>query len=319
MIRPASDVTFRFSALLVALASAAGPLLASAPAAAADKTSLACIRAAEDGQAARDGGQLLHARELFAVCSARECPTVLRRDCTGWLEDARRQTPSVVIVARDTSGRDIVDAQVSIDGNVREPQLDGTAIELDPGPHVVRVQTAGIDPVEERVLLAAGERNRTINITFALPNLHPPAVAGSLPPSPIAPATASEPSAEPPRRRGLPVLTFVLGGVGVAAFGVFAYFGIRGAADADHLRSTCVPACQPSDVDAVHTKLVIADVALGVGLVSLVAATWIGVHALTSSPSPTSGGRASALGGASWEVQVTPRSGGALGGLLLRF
>jgi hypothetical protein len=92
--------------------------------------------------------------------------------------------------------------------------------------------------------------------------------------------------------------------------------------DADHLRSTCVPACQPSDVDAVHTKLVIADVALGVGIVSAVAATWIGIHALASpppAPAARSGGAVGAGGATSWEVQVAPRVGGITGGVLLHF
>ena len=65
--------------IIVALAGACASL--PSPARGADKASLACIQAAEEGQAARDAGKLLHARELFAVCGARECPAVLRRDC----------------------------------------------------------------------------------------------------------------------------------------------------------------------------------------------------------------------------------------------
>ncbi len=292
---------------LLAVAACLAGLLSTVPGEAADKTSLACIRAAEDGQAARDGGQLLRARELFAVCAARECPTVLRRDCTGWLEEARRQTPSLVVVARDTAGRDLVDAQVSVDGALRQPQLDGSAVELDPGVHVVRVQAAGIEPDEERVVLAAGEKNRTLNVTFARPQ----AVPASIPPpspvvSPSAPSHA-ESIPQPSQAGGLPVASYWLGGLGVAALGVFGYFGISGMADADHLRATCVPACRPSDVDAVHTKLIVADVALGVGVASVALATWFGVSALSE---PRRG---------SWEVRVAPRVGGAVGGVFARF
>jgi hypothetical protein len=261
---------------------------------AADKTSLACIRAAEDGQAARDRGELLHAREIFAACAARECPAVLRRDCTGWLEDARRQTPSVVIVARDTAGRDLVDVQVSLDGVLREAQLDGTAIELDPGPHVVRVEAAGSDPVEERVMLAAGEKNRTINVTLAA-HKPPAATTPGAPPASarVAPPAGAGPAQEPGRGAsrggGLPFTSYLFGGVALAGFGVFGYFGYRGMSDADHLRNTCVPACRSADVDAVHSKLVVADVALGVGVVSLAVATWITVSALGSRSEPSHG------------------------------
>jgi hypothetical protein len=93
----------------------------------------------------------------------------------------------------------------------------------------------------------------------------------------------------------------------VAALGVFGTFGVLGLTDANRLRATCVPACQSSDVDAVHTKLVVADVALGVGVVSLAVATWLGLSAL-GAPAPSS-----------WEVQVAPRVGGVAGGVRLRF
>jgi hypothetical protein len=311
MIRTASDVAFQRLRLLLAVAACAGPLLAARSSAAADKTSLACIRAAEDGQAARDGGQLLRARELFAVCAARECPAMLRRDCTAWVEDARRQTPSVVVVARDTAGRDVLDAQVSVDGTLRQPQIDGSAIELDPGPHVVRVQPAGVEPIEERVVLAAGEKNRTINVTFSSPRLAPaPAAPVPVPtaaPPPSNPSAPPAPVAQESTGHGLPAISYLLGGIGVASLGVFGYFGVRGMMDADHLRSTCVPACQPADVADVHTKLVVADVALGVGVVSLAVATWFAVRAL------------SAPGRASVEVRVAPRIGGASGGLVVLF
>jgi hypothetical protein len=301
--------------LFVALAACLGPSLALREADAADKTSLACIRAAEEGQAARDGGQLLRARDLFAVCAARECPAMLRRDCTSWLEDARRQTPSIVVVARDTAGRDVVDAQVTVDGVARQPQLDGSPIELDPGQHVVhvslgesaRAQMPGADAQEQRILLAPGEKTRTINVTFVRPQPAPvPA-----PPVPSPPPSAAPPAMpQPPQRthgHGLPAGSYLLGGLGLAALGVFGTFGVLGLTDANHLRATCVPACQSSDVDAVHTKLLVADVALGVGVVSLAVATWLGLNAL-GAPAPSS-----------WEVQVAPRVGGVAGGVRLSF
>ncbi len=311
MTRTASDVARRrvpfFLVSLACVASWLGPGVASG----ADKTSLACIRAAEDGQAARDGGQLLRSRELFAACAARECPSVLRRDCSEWLEDARRQTPSVVVVARDTAGRDIVDAHVTIDGTLRQPQLDGTPIELDPGPHVVRVETAGSDPQEERFLLPAGDKNHTINVTFGRPR---PAAASSVQTPQSQDAPAPQPSPQPPETapderssRGIPAGSYVLGAIGLGALGVFGYFGIRGMLDANHLRQTCVPACQSSDVDAVRTKLLVADVALGAGVVSLAAATWFAVRALT------------ATSRTSWEVRVAPRVGGATGSVVVPF
>jgi hypothetical protein len=105
----------------------------------------------------------------------------------------------------------------------------------------------------------------------------------------------------------VPAGAWLLGGLGVAAMGVFATFGILGKNDADDLRATCAPGCAPSQVDAGRVKLVTADVALGVGAVSLVAATWIGVSGLTRSRA------------AAWEVFVVPAPSAARAGVALRF
>ncbi len=88
---------------------------------------------AEDGETARKAGELLRARELFAQCAARECPAMLRRDCSSWLEDAERQVPSIVLGARDAQGNDVVDARASLDGLLVREHLDGNPIALDPG------------------------------------------------------------------------------------------------------------------------------------------------------------------------------------------
>ena len=96
--------------------------------AAADKAAVACIQSAEDGERARKAGELLHARELFARCAARECPAMLRRDCSSWIEDADRQIPSIVLGARDGQGHDVVDARASVDGALVREHLDGKAI-----------------------------------------------------------------------------------------------------------------------------------------------------------------------------------------------
>ena len=54
--------------------------------------------------------------------------------------------------------------------------------------------------------------------------------------------------------------------VGVATL---ATFGGTGLYDAHHLKQTCMSYCAPDDVDAVRTKLVVADVGLAVAVISL--------------------------------------------------
>ena len=133
----------------------------------------------------------------------------------------------------------------------------------------------------------------------------------------VAPEPVKPPPPPPPPpvqvSHGLPAATYFFGGLGIVALGSFGYFGYRGKTDADHLRSTCVPGCTPSDVSAVHTKLLVADVSLGVGIVSLLAATFFALHRSASS------NPAAASIDDRWDFRVGPSEGGARGELLLRF
>jgi hypothetical protein len=243
------------------------------PAQAAEPETMACIKAAEEGQAARDRGALLQSREILASCTAANCPGVIRRDCTAWLEDIRTRTPSIVVVARDAAGRDLASATLTVDGVARP--LDGTPIELDPGPHTVRVQAAGpTGAVEQSVIVNAGEKGRVIALAVAQPRQAPP------------PAFHETPGPGP----SVPAGGYVFGGLGVAALATFGVFGVLGMSDANHLRDTCAPGCQASDVDAVHTKLIVADASLGVGLVSLGVAAWFAIRGLTTRSAPPAAG-----------------------------
>jgi hypothetical protein len=284
--------------LLGALAGACVPLVPF-DAIAADKAAVACIQSAEQGEGARKAGQLLHARELFAQCSARECPGMLRRDCAAWLEDADRQIPSIVLGAHDAEGRDVIDARASVDGSLVRERLDGNPIALDPGSHAVRFERAGLPPVELHVVLRAGEKNRPILATLA-----PPAPPAPLPAPVPTPAPAPAPI---DHSRHVPAGAWLLGGAGVVALGVFGYFGVTGMNDANMLRSTCAPGCTDAQVQSVRWNLVAADIGLGVGALSLAAATWIGVRALTRSKA------------AAWDLVLVPAPNAARAGVVIRF
>ncbi len=272
--------------------------LASTRAGATDKVTMACIQSAEDGQRSLRAGRLLGARSLFAQCAARECPTVLRHDCATWLDDARRQTPSIVIGAHDAHGRDVSVARAYVDGALVTDHLEGNPIELDPGARVVRVASSDVSAVEVRVVLRAGEKNRPILALLAAPTSDPSSVERDSP--------APGPDAGPPRR--LPAATWVLGSVGLAGLGAFAYFGATGMAGADDLRATCSPGCTDSQVSRVHAKLLAADVGLGVGLLSLGAATWVGIHAWRRPPKA-----------AAWDVVVLPSAHATRAELMVAF
>jgi hypothetical protein len=109
----------------------------------------------------------------------------------------------------------------------------------------------------------------------------------------------------------VPAGAWVLGGVGLAAMGVFAYFGATGLSDSNTLHTTCSPGCTDAQVQPVRTKLIVADVGLGVGVLSFAAAIWIGVRGLTRSRR--------AQRAAPWEVAVVPSTSGARASFVLRF
>src|SRR6185369_16103512 len=74
------------------------------------------------------------------------------------------------------------------------------------------------------------------------------------------------------QRRGVPVMTYVMGGVGVVALGSFVYFRVRGVNDYNDYNATCSPTCAQDNVDAVRQKFLLSYVSLGVGVASVAGA-----------------------------------------------
>ena len=177
---------------------------------------------------------------------------------------ARRRSSSAhgTIVATESPLR------VTADGAPFLESLDGQAMPLDPGPHVLRFERGSDKPIEQRERLH-GKASETdpSPCSSAAPKSPPPK---SVPPGSPAPQAGAG-----------------LGAVGVAGVGSFAYFGLSGRADLDCLRSRCAPSCAPYDIDSsAQRKLIIADVSLGVGLASLGAATWLFLSKSSKSPTP---------------------------------
>ncbi len=271
-------MTPRLVAMMMVLAVLVAGEGATRPAHAAD----ACVAAHIDAQRLRKSGKWKSAREKLLACGAQTCPDLLRQDCAGWLAEVERDLPSVIVSARDGGGRDLVDVRVIIDDELVLVRLDGKPIALDPGVHKVRLERSGSPPVEREIVVQSGEKNRAVSATFG---------DGQKPPMPA---------------RRLDTVAWTLGGVGLVALGSFTFFAITGERQYRDLSSSCSPRCNPSDVQSVRTRFVIADVSLGVGLVSLGVAT-----AMLLTASPRSDERA--------RVDLVPLAGGALASLSARF
>lgn len=221
----------------------------------------ACIAAADEGQKLRDDGKLTAAREKFITCAAKGCPAVIAKECTQWLEDAERETPSVTFRALDEQGKELLDVQVSIDGAVVAQSIEARAIPLDPGEHVLRFERRDGTSVEGKVLLRPGEKNRILELAFQ-PAAEP---AKAEPPPPPDPGPAPPPA----RKLEIPLLGWVGAGVAVAGGVTAAVFAISANDDESRLRSTCAPACPESERDAIDTKVLLANVGLGLGVAGL--------------------------------------------------
>jgi hypothetical protein len=68
-------------------------------------------------------------------------------------------------------------------------------------------------------------------------------------------------------------LPWILGGIGLAALGSFVGFGLSGRGDYFDLDHTCSPHCTSADTSSMQTKLLVADISLGVSVVALTVAT----------------------------------------------
>jgi hypothetical protein len=238
--------------LRTALAIAGGVLFIALPAGADEREQ--CASAADKAQQLRDEGKYRTAREQMLLCARDVCPGPIKSDCGKWLTDLDRDAPTVVFGAKD-GARDVTDVKVWIDGVQIMERLDGKPMIVDAGEHTFRFEYQG-QQKEEKVLIRAAEKGRPLSVAF-----------GAVAPPPPPPGGDKQ-------EEGSIVPAVVVGGIGILALGSFAIFGIGGKNDVDDLQK-CKPRCAESDVDSARTKLIIADISLGVGIVALGVATYM--------------------------------------------
>jgi hypothetical protein len=262
-----SGVLLGGAAVALALSAAAAPPAAGHP----DKK--ACIAASESAQKLRHDGKLRAAREQLLLCAKTECPAIVRADCGQWLNEVVSATPSVVVAARDTNGKETLAVKVSIDGELALPKLDGKSFAIDPGVHQLKYEMDDGMAIDEEVAIREGEKNRVLYVNFHKPA--PPDSAAA----PAAPASAPAASGRPATtivtsRPGIPAGAWVFGALGVVGVGVGTYLFLGASSDVSDLQH-CAPLCKHSDVDAARTKALVADVAFGAAGVAVAAALWM--------------------------------------------
>jgi len=209
-----------------------------------------CLTQHEQSQVLKQASKLKAARESLLTCSRDVCPSFIRADCVEWLGQLDRSIPSVVPTAK-VNKRDETNVRVTVDGQLAATRLDGKPIELDPGVHTFKFELAPWPAVEQQILVAEGEKNRTVAVQFG--------------------KSDDDKEAEIPTYRPFPTIDYVLGGAAVVGIGTFAAFGSIGMSGRKDLQNTCQPFCSSSDVSSkVKSKFLIADIGLGVAVATTV-------------------------------------------------
>jgi hypothetical protein len=180
-----------------------------------------CISANEDAQSLRQAGKLQAARAHLLVCVSKSCPGPVRDDCTIRLDEVEKATPTIVFVARGDDGNDLSAVSVKMDGTVLADRLDGMALKVDPGEHAFEFSAEGRTPVSKRLVIRETVKGRQEVIVFAAPQ--------KIGPPPAPQQTTAAPGAPHPSsgNGGRRAPAYVLGGAGIVAIGVGAFFGLQ--------------------------------------------------------------------------------------------
>jgi hypothetical protein len=278
----------------------------------------ACLDASSKGQSLRDAHKLVEARDQFRLCARQQCPGIVQQDCGGWLADVEKGVPSVVVTAKDGAGADLVDVRVSVDGQPFATKLDGQAVAINPGSHLLHFELADGTQLDRQVLVKEGEKNQGVAVVLSKKGgLTGTPTAGS--PSTV-PPTTGQPSAEPTSPSvaggsapagggsGLRTAGWVLGGAGVVGLGVGTVFGIMAIGDKSSANCNANNQCEGGPLSSAKSAAIGADIGLIAGGVLLATGASLVLLAPKANPSHEA---------TSARVEIAPRVAPGRGGIVL--
>jgi hypothetical protein len=231
------------------------------------------------------------------------CPEALAKECTRLYEAIQSVTPTVVFGVSDGHGNDLVDVTVTVDGTVVRRKLDGLAVPLDPGVHLVRFESKGLPSAEERIALRGGDKDRVITEVLARLTLPPPAKApvAVAAPLPSVPSPTDAHGDGESRRTSFRNTAIASGLIGAAGMAVFGGLWAQAMGDFRKLQAQCGPPphCSASTVngDRSNAEFTGAYVGLGFGVAGLALGATFTIVTLST--------------GGSNVVRATPTLGGA--------
>lgn len=232
-----------------------------------------CAQAYESSQDHRRADALSLARSEFARCAQDDCPEFIRTDCARWSKEAAVAQPTVIFAAQ-RGDLDLSDVRVSLADRLLTERLRGEALELDPGSYDFQFETRGSAAIIRHVVVRAGDKNALVQVEFPAATERRAAARASAAGAAL-PASAGLRATAPAASSGPRVLPWTLLALGAASLGTGVGLSVWGHSNENELRATCSPNCTDSQVKAVHTKYVLGDLSVGVGLLSVSLAAYL--------------------------------------------
>jgi hypothetical protein len=282
---------------------------------AADPTTADCLSASESSLKLRGEHKLRDARNHALVCAAANCPADVRNECLRRVEQVNAAMPTIVFEAKDGAGNDLVAVRVSMDGENLADRLEGSAISLDPGEHTFRFEMEGKPPVEKKLVIHEGEKDRHERVVVdggtasaAAPVATPAPVSSASAPAAASPTSAA---ATPASWSSQKTIAIVVGGAGVVGLVVGGIFGSIASSKWSDAKSECSGSSCPqyqqalSDHDAASSAATVSTVSFIVGGLAVAGGAVLWFTAPSgSTPSASSAG-----------LHLAPQIGPGLAGL----
>ncbi len=238
------------------------------PTARADQAA-ACSEAFDSSQVKRDDGELLESRRLLRICGGAGCLPTQQRLCSEWLVDVDSRLPSVVLVAKDERGNDLVDVNVTIDGVTVATRLNGRALDVDPGFHTFVFERANGARAETTAVAKERDKGLLVSVTLkspaSAPGVTPLLRDGSSPDK--APLVTLSPK-EDTTGNGLRTAGLVVGALGLVGLSLGTVMGIEAlSTKAAHCSGDL---CDPGSASQAYDQASASTVSLVAGSVLLV-------------------------------------------------
>ncbi|MDB4939484.1 MAG: hypothetical protein JWP87_6456 [Labilithrix sp.] len=190
---------------------------------------------------------------------------------------------SRLVIEVPSSAARVAGLEVKRDGIVTAEPAWGTAVPVDPGEHVVEASGPGKKRWRSTVKIGP----KPDRVTLSIPMLEDETIVAQ--PTPVVPRSGQPPAVDGATAEaggsGRRTTGFIVVGVGVAALGVGAFFGVRAITKSSEAKSLCsTDACTNPDAVSINsdakTAARVADVVIGAGLVAVV----VGTYLVLSSP-----------------------------------